>query len=44
MEYDASPPEVIAAAMAQEIGREVDYLPVETGGAGRAADRIAELL
>jgi predicted glycosyltransferase len=44
MEYDASPPDVIAAAMAEEIGREVDYVQVETGGAGRAADRIAELL
>jgi predicted glycosyltransferase len=44
MEYDASPPDVIAAAMAEEIGREVDYVEVETGGAGRAADRIAELL
>jgi hypothetical protein len=30
--------------MAQEIGREVDYAPVETDGAARAAARIAELL
>ncbi|HMD56916.1 MAG TPA: glycosyltransferase [Solirubrobacteraceae bacterium] len=44
MEYDESPPELIAAAIAQEIGRDVDYLPVETDGARRAAERIAELL
>lgn len=29
---------------ASEIGREVDYRPVETDGATRAAARIAELL
>jgi len=44
MDIDASPPEVIAAAIAQEIGRDVDYLPVETDGARRAAERIAEML
>jgi hypothetical protein len=37
-------PEEIAAAIAQEIGREVDYLPVETDGAARAPAAIAELL
>ena len=44
MDFDDSPPETIAAAIAEEIGREVDYLPVETDGASRAAERIAELL
>jgi UDP-N-acetylglucosamine:LPS N-acetylglucosamine transferase len=44
MEFDASPPPVIADAIAAEIGREVDYMPVETGGAKRAAERIAEML
>jgi pimeloyl-ACP methyl ester carboxylesterase/predicted glycosyltransferase len=44
MDYDDSPPELIAAAIAQEIGREVDYRDVETDGAARAARRIAELL
>ena len=39
-----SPPEAIAAAIAEEVGREVDYLPVEQDGASRAAARIAELL
>jgi hypothetical protein len=29
---------------AEEIGREVDYLPVDGGGAARAASLIAELL
>jgi predicted glycosyltransferase len=44
MEFDESPPEVIAAAIAEEIGRETEYLPVETDGASRAAELIAELL
>jgi predicted glycosyltransferase len=44
MEFDRSSPEAIASAIAEEIGREVDYLPVESGGAARAAELIAELL
>jgi predicted glycosyltransferase len=44
MEYDESPPEVIAAAIAQEIGREVSYLPVPADGAARAAALIGSLL
>jgi predicted glycosyltransferase len=44
MEYDDSPPELIADAIAEEIGREVDYRDVETGGARRAAERLAEML
>jgi pimeloyl-ACP methyl ester carboxylesterase/predicted glycosyltransferase len=44
MDYDESPPEEIAAAIAREIGRDVDYLEVESDGATRAANRIAELL
>jgi UDP-N-acetylglucosamine:LPS N-acetylglucosamine transferase len=44
MDFDDSPPERIAEAIAQEIGREVDYRDVETDGAARAARRIAELL
>jgi pimeloyl-ACP methyl ester carboxylesterase/predicted glycosyltransferase len=44
MDFEDSPPEAIAAAIAEEIGREVDYLRVETDGARRAAERIAELL
>ena len=38
------PSEGIAAAIVEEIGREVDYRPVETDGAARAAGLIAELL
>ena len=34
----------IAAAIADEIGREVDYLPVATDGAARAAALLADLL
>jgi hypothetical protein len=35
---------VIAAAIAAEIGHPVDYRPVETDGAARAARLLAELL
>jgi hypothetical protein len=44
MDFDDSPPQLIAAAIAQEIGREVDYRDVEVDGAARAARRLAELL
>ncbi len=44
MDFDESPPELIAAAIAEEIGREVDYRDVEADGAARAARRLAELL
>jgi predicted glycosyltransferase len=44
MDFDEAPPAVIAEAIAQEIGTEVDYRPVETDGARRAAERIAEML
>ena len=44
MDYEAETPETIAAAIADEIGREVDYRRVEGDGAARAAAMIAELL
>ena len=44
MDYGSDGPAEIAVAIAEEIGREVDYVPVETDGAARAAARIAELL
>jgi predicted glycosyltransferase len=44
MDFETETPETIARAIAEEIGREVDYLPVETDGAARAAARIAELI
>jgi UDP:flavonoid glycosyltransferase YjiC (YdhE family) len=44
MDFELDGPGEIAAAIAEEIGREVDYRPVETGGAARAAAQIAELL
>jgi len=44
MDYDDSPPELIAAAIAQEIGRQVNYVDVEIDGARLAAQHIAELL
>ncbi len=44
LDFEAETPESIAAAIADEIEREVDYLPVEREGAARAAAAIAELL
>jgi len=44
MDYDASPPEVIAAAIAEEIDRPIAYRPVESDGARRAAELIAPLI
>ncbi|MBA2333173.1 MAG: alpha/beta fold hydrolase [Actinobacteria bacterium] len=44
MDFEHDGPDAIALAIAEEIGREVDYLPVETDGARRAAEAIAELL
>ena len=44
MDFDSDGPAEIAAAIAEEIGRDVDYRPVETNGAARAAALIAELL
>jgi pimeloyl-ACP methyl ester carboxylesterase/predicted glycosyltransferase len=44
MEFAASPPEAIAEALVEELGREIDYRALETDGARRAAERIAELL
>ena len=44
MDFDHSTPEDIAVAIAENIGREVDYREVETDGARRAAERIAEVL
>jgi pimeloyl-ACP methyl ester carboxylesterase len=44
MDFDRDGPAEIAAAIASDIGREVDYLPVPGDGAARAAALIAELL
>jgi pimeloyl-ACP methyl ester carboxylesterase/predicted glycosyltransferase len=44
MDFETDGPTEIAVAIADEIGREVEYRPVETDGAVRAAKLIAELL
>jgi pimeloyl-ACP methyl ester carboxylesterase/predicted glycosyltransferase len=44
MDFETDGPAEIAAAIAEEIGREVDYSPVETDGAARAAALISPLL
>jgi UDP:flavonoid glycosyltransferase YjiC (YdhE family) len=44
MDFASSDPDAIAAAIAGEVGRAVDTLPVETDGAAHAARLIAELL
>jgi pimeloyl-ACP methyl ester carboxylesterase/predicted glycosyltransferase len=44
MDYAASTPEMIAAAIAEELGRPTSYRPVPTDGAANAATLIADLL
>ncbi|WP_326924502.1 alpha/beta hydrolase [Capillimicrobium parvum] len=44
MDFETDGPTEIAAALAAEIDRDVDYRPVETAGAARAGALIAELL
>ena len=44
MDFDSDGPDAIAAAIAEEIGREVSYRTVRSDGAARAAALIAELL
>jgi len=44
MDFETDGPEEIAQAIAEEIGRDVDYRPVDPGGAARAAALIGELL
>ena len=44
MDYQAATPELIADAIVQVQGRAIDYRPVETDGASRAAALIAGLL
>jgi pimeloyl-ACP methyl ester carboxylesterase/predicted glycosyltransferase len=44
MDFETDGPSEIAAAVSEEIGRDVSYRPVETDGAARAAALIAELL
>jgi predicted glycosyltransferase len=44
MDYATTDPDAIADAITAEIGRAVDYRPVETDGAARAASLIAELV
>jgi pimeloyl-ACP methyl ester carboxylesterase/predicted glycosyltransferase len=44
MDFETTGPADIAAAIASEIGRPVDYRPVATDGAARAAAMLANLL
>ena len=44
MDFATSTPEMIAAAIAGDIGTEVSYRPVASDGAARAAGLLAELL
>jgi UDP:flavonoid glycosyltransferase YjiC (YdhE family) len=44
LDFDATTPSAIAEAIADEIGRDVDYRPVATDGAARAAAMLASLL
>jgi pimeloyl-ACP methyl ester carboxylesterase/predicted glycosyltransferase len=44
MDYSATDPEALADAIVTQVGTKVDYRPVETDGAARAAAMIAELI
>ncbi len=44
LEFADAHPQALADAIAEELDRDVDYLPVPTDGAARAAAMIAELL
>ena len=44
MDFETATPEVLAMAIAEEIGRSTQYGTVEVDGAARAAARIAELI
>ena len=44
MDYQTAGPAEIAEAIASEIGRQLDYRPVATDGAARAAALLADLL
>jgi pimeloyl-ACP methyl ester carboxylesterase/predicted glycosyltransferase len=44
MDFESDGPGEIAGAIAEEIGRDVTYRPVDSGGAARAASLIADLL
>jgi UDP:flavonoid glycosyltransferase YjiC (YdhE family) len=44
MSFDDVGPGELAAALEEELGRDVDYRPIEPGGATRAASLVAELL
>ena len=44
VDYAETDPDALAAAMAVEVGRPVDYLAVPADGADRVAERLAELV
>jgi predicted glycosyltransferase len=44
LHFEETTPAQLAEAIATEIGRPTCYLPVEPGGAARAAAMVAELL
>ena len=44
MSFATATPDVIADAVAAELRATPDYLPVDSGGAARAARMLAELL
>ncbi|GFJ86429.1 glycosyltransferase [Phytohabitans rumicis] len=44
LDYDDLTPDTLGAAIAAQIGRDTAYRPVETDGAARAADLLADLL
>jgi len=44
MDYATADPDAVAQALVEELDRELDYLPVPSDGAARAAALLGELL
>jgi hypothetical protein len=44
MDYAAADPDTIADALVTELEREIDYVPVPSDGAAKAAQLLGEML
>jgi hypothetical protein len=44
MDYATADPDTIAQALVEELERELDYVPVPSDGAAKAAQLLGELL
>jgi hypothetical protein len=44
MSFEECAPDVLAAAVIEELSKKIDYLPVDPSGAGRVADLVSAAL